>query len=390
MKKFVHLLVILLAVAWLLGNGTQLGQAQEGNPPAEETNAEGDVSIQAAVQGYIPVQGRLTDAAGNPINGAHQIAVRIYEVPTGGSARCSISTPVNLDHGLFTVLVPCSSSVFIGNELYAGISVDSDSEMTPRLTIYPVPYAMSLKPGAIITNTTEGQRALDVKSDVGGGASGAALWVENRSTANGIGEWVKARGSDATLVIENTSSGSLLKAFGGDGGEDEFQVTNNGTIQDKADSYIFVPAIEAKSTSADDVINYYGDGSITVQYTSTGIKGLVFGIPLPAVLYGQPVKVEEVTIFYDVSNAGSSISRTQVFKQLTSGRIGGGPAFMYLVDNPTTRNSTTYTSYSLPVNQWLSDETGFLTVALTINYNSTSHFLDFGGVRVRLGHHPLY
>jgi hypothetical protein len=390
MKRIVHLFAVLLIMALLLSSGTQLGQAQEENPPPEEVTEEGDISIQAAVQGFIPVQGRITDAAGNPLEGTHQIAVRIYEVPTGGSPRCSTSTSINLTHGLFTLNVLCPSSVFFGNELYASVSIDSDPEMTPRLTIYPVPYAMSLKPGAIITNATTGQKALEIRSDVGGGAAGAALWVENRSTADGIGEWVKTRGNDATLVIENTGSGPLLKAFGGDGGEDELFIGNDGTFQNKADSYIFVPGIEAKSISANAIISYLGNGSISVQYTTTGIKSLTFGIPLPAVLYGQPVKVEEVTIYYDVSNSATSIIHTLVEKQLTSGMIGGGPEFVYLVDNTTVRNSTDYTSYSVPVNEWLSSDTGFLTVGLVISYVNTAHFIDVGGVRVRLGHHPLY
>lgn len=390
MKRIVHLFAVLLIMALLLSSGTQLGQAQEENPPPEETFGEGDISIQADVQGYIPVQGRITDAGGNPIDGTHQISVRIYEVPTGGSPRCSTTASLNLTHGLFTLNVLCPSSVFIGTELYAGVSVDSDPEMTPRLTIYPVPYAMSLKPGAIITNATSGQRALEVKSDVGGGAAGAALWVENRSTANGIGEWVKARGTDATLVIENSGSGPLLKAFGGDGGEDELFIGNDGTFQNKADSYIFVPGIEVKSTSAGAVFNYDGTGNIRIQYPTPGDKGLVFGIPLPAVLYGQPVKVEEVTIYYDVSNSATSITRTRVIKQLTGGLMGGGPDFVLLADNTTARNSIDYTSYSISVNQSLSADTGFLTVTLTIHFDNASHFIDLGGVRVRLGHHPLY
>ncbi len=391
MKKFVHLFAILLALASVLSSANYLGQAQADEPPPEEINAEGDISIQQAVQAKVPVQGRLTDSSGNPITGNRLITIKLYESPTGGTPRCSTSETINLINGLFTINVSCPSSVFYGHELYIGISVDSDPEMTPRLTIYPVPFALSLKPGAIITNSTADQKGLEVKSDVGGGASGAALWVENRSSANGIGEWVKARGTDSALVIENTGTGPLLKAFGNDGGEDEIRIENNGKFMNKADSYIFVPGIDAKFTSANAVINYYGNGSIAVQFTSTGVKGIVFGIPLPAVLYGQPVKVEEVTIYYDVSNSASPIIRTQVLKQLTSGVIGGGPDSISLLDDNTLRNSIDYTSYSLSLNnQWLSGETGFLSVALVINYTNTSHYIDIGGVRVRLGHHPLY
>lgn len=392
MKRIVHLFAVLLIMALLLSSGTQLGQAQEENPPPEEITEEGDISIQAAVQGFIPVQGRITDAAGNPLEGTHQIAVGIYEVPTGGSPRCSTSASINLTHGLFTLNVLCPSSVFIGTELYAGVSVDSDAEMTPRLTIYPVPYAMSLKAGAIITNTTSGQKALEVKSDVGGGAAGAALWVENRSTANGIGEWVKAHGTDATLVIQNSGSGPLLKAFGGDGGEDEIRIGNNGTFMNKADSYIFVPGIEVKPTSGSPTFSFQGRGSVRISSSSPGDVGVVIGVPIPSVLYGQPVKVEEVTIYYNAT-ASSYIKTTQVFKQLLAEYTGGGPDFIYLINDSTTRSSTEYTTYSIEpppsVDQWLSSTEGFLAVGLVIHYNSSS-YIDLGGVRVRLGHHPLY
>jgi hypothetical protein len=63
-------------------------------------------------------------------------------------------------NGLFTMNVgtglaaPCHSTQITGDELYLGIKVGPlggpEPEMTPRQPIYPVPYAWTVRPGAII------------------------------------------------------------------------------------------------------------------------------------------------------------------------------------------------------------------------------------------------
>lgn len=390
MKKILRLITILLAAAFLLSAGIQFGQAQGDNPPPAEPLESEDNTIQAAMYSFIPIQGRLTDASGNPLNGDHNLLFRFYDTSSGGSPLCASSQTVTLQNGLFSTNANCGQMYFDGRQLYLGVAVDGRSEMTPRLPIYSVPYALSLKPGAVISNTTNNQHGLDVKSLAGGGVAGVALWVENTNTGSGIAAWVRAAGTDASLVIENSGSGELLKAFGRDGGEDELRISNNGSLQTKADTYLFVPASEIRPITPGAIINYNGSGDISLQYGTTGGKAVMFAIELPAVLYGQPVKIEEVTIYYNVSNSATFITQTEVHKQLISPHVGGGPDFVYLVYDDTDRNSTTYTSYSVTPNAWLDDQMGFIGVVIIIQYNSTSHYIDLGGVRVRLGHHPLY
>ena len=392
MKKILRLITILLAAAFLLSAGIQFGQAQGDEPPPAEPLESEDSTIQEAMYSFIPIQGRLTDASGNPLNGDHNLLFRFYDTPTGGSPLCASSQTVTLQNGLFSMNPSCGQLYFDGRQLYLGVAVDGGSEMTPRLRIYAVPYALSLKPGAVISNTTNNQHGLDVKSLAGGGLSGATLWVENTNTGSGIAAWVRAAGSDASLVIENSGSGELLKAFGGDGGEDELRISNNGSLQTKADTYLFVPASEIRPITPGAIINYYPSGDISLQYGTNGYKTVMFAIELPAVLYGQPVKIEEVTIYYDVSNSATFITQTEVYKQLITPHMGGGPQSVYLVDDYTDRKSTTYTFYSVtPVAyEWLDSQEGFISVALIIDVTNTTHYIDLGGVRVRLGHHPLY
>ncbi len=382
------LTVLLLALA------VGLSQAQEPPPPtpvapAEEIGIEGDVGIEAVVANVIPIQGRLTDAGGNPVaDGEYSITASLYNVPSGGTALCSDEDSVSVANGLFNMYIhSCTADGINGQELWLGIQVGTDAEMTPRQPIYPVPYAWSLRPGAIISNTAISGRGLEVWSAAGGGAAGTALWVRNTSTA-GIALWALAEGTDTTLVSSNNGSGPLFKGFGADGGEDEFRISNDGSIDSKADSYIFVPGTEAtlNGLSSGVALEYYGGGQVWVCSSTTGVKYIQFGVVLPSVLYGQPVKVEEVTIFYQTFDSSSYIDRTVVSRRKTDG------TFYTLADDDTNRTHTTYTSYSVipTANNTLSASEGIVSVLLWLNFADVGHIIEIGGVRIRLGHHELY
>jgi len=72
-------------------------------------------------------------------------------------------------------------------------------------------------------------------TSAGSAAGGAAVWAESRNTTDGIAIWAKNNSGDATLVVGNDGSGILIKGFGGDGGEDEFRVNNDGSIWAEGD-----------------------------------------------------------------------------------------------------------------------------------------------------------
>jgi len=368
------------------------GQAQWSEPPGAGVQPRGEVSIEGVVGTSIPIQGRLTDAGGNPLNGDYFILASIYNVLSGGTALCAQGNNVTVSNGLFTMNInSCNAAILNGQQLYLGIQVGSDAELTPRQPIYPVPYAWSLRPGAIISNTATSGHGLDVWSAAGGGITGTALWVENTNSGDGIALWAKTRGDDATLIASNDGTGLLIKGFGNDGGEDEFRVGNQGTVETKADSYVFVPGTEATvngGSIATTALEYYSVGQVTVNPSTAGTKYIQFGVVLPSVLYGQPVKVKEVTVFYKTSNTGSYIDETRVYRQKT---IGAPDAYSLVIDG-TNHNSTTYTDYSVtPVaDNVLSANEGFVSVVLTLYFADAGHTITIGGIRVQLGHHSLY
>ncbi len=98
----------------------------------------------------------------------------------------------------------------------------------------------------------------------------------------------------------------MIKAFGSDGGEDEFRVNNDGAIETKADSYFFVPGnLLVKKDHLDTLYwdsTYYGGVTIRSGALDGGGMDIVIPITIPALFYGQPIKVEDVSIYYKVTS----------------------------------------------------------------------------------------
>ena len=113
-----------------------------------------------AVPGAISYQGTLTDASGKPITGNVNITFRLYAVPTGGAALWTEArtgaNAVPVSNGLFNVLLgsltPIPASVWNNANVYLGVQVAGDTEMTPREVINMVPFAMSVADGSINTD----------------------------------------------------------------------------------------------------------------------------------------------------------------------------------------------------------------------------------------------
>jgi hypothetical protein len=178
--KTERILIAVLVLALLLTAAFQLGQAQnpgaaalaqEPDPAAQQEDPDAgsqpappvqqpaeEAGVAAVLNDQIPIQGRLTDASGNPLNGTYPMVLGVYSAPTGGTLLCGnwVEPNVVVDHGLFDVTIDLCDfgNVFEGDQLYLGVKVGEDAEMTPRLPIYGVPYAFTVRPGAVIKGGT--------------------------------------------------------------------------------------------------------------------------------------------------------------------------------------------------------------------------------------------
>jgi len=167
-KRVLLSLAILGFVLLVLTVG--IGAAQEGAADqAEEPEAP-----DAVVPGAIPIQGRLTDASGTPLNGIFSMTFSLYEAASGGVPICNNARSVTVTNGLFSDYMDNCYNDIYGQKVWLGVKVGGDPEMTPRQVIYPVPYAVTLMPGAEISATLDGLPVVHIENS---GSTGRGLRV---------------------------------------------------------------------------------------------------------------------------------------------------------------------------------------------------------------------
>jgi hypothetical protein len=100
----------------------------------------------AAVPATLTEQGRLFDEEGEPISGDLVIEFNLYAEATDGTALWTESHNVTIEDGYFSVQLgseePFAADTFDGTPRFLGITVGTDTEMSPRQEVSSVPYAL--------------------------------------------------------------------------------------------------------------------------------------------------------------------------------------------------------------------------------------------------------
>lgn len=131
---------------------------------AQQSGALPGQAIANTSTSTINYQGRLADSNGSPLTGFHNLEFRIYDVPVGGTSLWEElwtgGNAVQVSDGLFSVMLGSlnanlSSAISNRNELYLGITVDTDGEMVPRVQLGSVPFSMQASSVSDNSITTE-------------------------------------------------------------------------------------------------------------------------------------------------------------------------------------------------------------------------------------------
>ena len=128
----VQLLLIFVIIGYLWGTRT----------------SDAAALFQSTSTTLIPYQGRVLDSNEQPLTGTYRLRLALYNTPTSGSTIWSeVQTTVAFQQGLFQLLLgsatPIPQQVITQNStLYLGITIGDDSEMTPRVQLGSVPYAV--------------------------------------------------------------------------------------------------------------------------------------------------------------------------------------------------------------------------------------------------------
>ncbi len=106
-------------------------------------------TLTSAVPSLVSDQGRLTTAAGDPVqDGTYFIRFQIYDAPTGGTSLWNSNIqPVVVTGGVYTYLlgqdVPLPDGLFSGGNRWLGITVGADPELTPRKQFLATAFAFT-------------------------------------------------------------------------------------------------------------------------------------------------------------------------------------------------------------------------------------------------------
>ncbi|MCB0167525.1 MAG: hypothetical protein KDI79_25070 [Anaerolineae bacterium] len=243
------LLVLLLGVA--VATAHEL--AEEGTALQDGVTTKGGaISLASSVANKISYHGQLTDANGNPLNGTVNLIFQFWDDAAAGNQVGSdiVKNEVPVNDGLFTVELDVPENAFNGDARWLRVQVNGEW-LTPRTELLAVPYALGLKPGAVMQGQ-DGQIILRMKESGGndiftvnedgrvfidshstlGRRDGSAIFVRRTNPNAGVGIWSQTQGNAQPLVVENTTGwGALITGFGNDGGSDaEFVVKNDGRV----------------------------------------------------------------------------------------------------------------------------------------------------------------
>lgn len=173
----------LLALAIFLG--AQSVGALPANAPLAAT----------ASRSTIAYQGRLTHSDGSPVNAKKPMIFRLYNTPSDGTAlweekwegqQYAIQVVGGQFHVMLGSLTPIPPSVVNGNEaLFLAVAVDGDDEMSPRLQLGSMPYAMQALtvPDKSITTAQIADGAVGTAQIANGTVTKAKLGADVKFTA---------------------------------------------------------------------------------------------------------------------------------------------------------------------------------------------------------------
>jgi hypothetical protein len=157
------LIIALLVASVAMGGDGGLADDRIADLSGSRIESGSRESLAAAlVSSNINYQGRLTDSSGNPLDGTYTMTFKLYESASGGTALATDTHSVTVTDGLFSTTTSLGTSSFDGRALWLGIKVGSDPEMTPRQELRPEPYALSLRPGAMINGSVNEGPVLEV------------------------------------------------------------------------------------------------------------------------------------------------------------------------------------------------------------------------------------
>lgn len=338
------------------------------------------VSALADAPSTMSYQGVLTVDNGSFVpDGNYNITFRLYDVAAGGAALHTENFPaVAVERGGFSVILGSISPlpVIFDRQIYLGVQVAADPELTPRVALASSPYAMALRfpvvqtqthadPLLDIRNTTGLTARLQGASQIGGASQSGELDLIRVGVATEVGSWyttpaggyfdlydeafnptaamqADASGSGGFLTVRRSTTVSGFTVDGNHNSTNEPQVSISGSARsatfDMSSSGNASVALPTDAIAAAEMFDEPGVAA-TNQSATTALDGtvqilLVRSITVPAAGYCLVMGTVEVQAIhtnpvsdigiFGVSDVAGAIPATQDFGFIMSGAAATG------------------------------------------------------------------
>ncbi len=233
-----HLVIALCSVVALAAGIVLVASQNAGVVAAQGPDLAGVSVTAATVSSRINYQGVLKEG-GSPVTGNRNFTFRFY---TDAGCAAQVGSPnvlndVAINNGLFSVKLDVDQTLFDGQGLWLGVDVGSTGSNTACEEITPAPYALSLRPGAVIVGNLSASPILSVTNTYSP-TVGMASDGENDSSAlqgfstrgSGVcGDSASGAGVDGLSIIDIGGSGvyGISTSGAGVGG---FSMSDNGGV----------------------------------------------------------------------------------------------------------------------------------------------------------------
>ena len=263
---YVLFIGLLIALAGSVG----LGLAQGQEPPEGGVQPQGEVSIAATVGSKFSYQGVLKEG-GSPVTGSRNMTFRLYS-----DATCSTQVGGNIVEGgvpvtggLFSVELDVAHGHFNGQGLW--LEVEVGGTQIGCQEILPVPYALSLRPGAQVIGEQTNGNAIYAYNAANTGLT--TYGVHGRTDSGAFG--------GASGVFGEATSGSANGVYGRADGNNSYA---SGVFGEATGTTAPVYGVRGKSAS---------DHGFGVAGQATAATGNTYGVwgqalsPDGAAIYGS-------------------------------------------------------------------------------------------------------
>ncbi|MBK9096054.1 MAG: hypothetical protein WAW26_15330 [Anaerolineae bacterium] len=226
----------------------------------------------AVVAGKFNYQGRLTSPSGLPLDGVFPMRFQVYDDAAVGVLRWDSGVVnVTVVRGLFNVGLGVNPTDFNGTALWLRLYVNGEW-LSPRQELAPVPYALSLRPGAQIRGepTAWSGWVLNVTMDGAYPQAGAVTGVAATGSAvrgessGGLG--VYGYTQDGYAVYGRDTGTSQARGYGGYFASDNGVGVYGYSAADRYYNNTQAPGVYGRSLNG---VGVYGVGETTHE----GVRG---------------------------------------------------------------------------------------------------------------------